>query len=60
MAEGENIMIMGIPAITFIGFAVQPVIIVLAIIYAINYDKLVKKAPFDYYQKLEDAVKDKD
>lgn len=53
-------MIMGIPTITFIGFAVQPVIIVLAILYAANYDKLVKKAPFNYYQRLEDALKDKD
>lgn len=51
-------MILGMPIITFIALAVQPVIIILAILYAINYDKLIKKPPFDFYQRLEDQFKD--
>lgn len=51
-------MILGIPAITFIALVIQPVIIILAILYAINYDKLIKKPPFDFYQRLEDQFKD--
>lgn len=51
-------MILGMPAVTFIALIVQPVIIVLAILYAVNYDKLIKKPPFNFYQRLEDQFKD--
>lgn len=57
--EGKTVfMILGMPIITFIALAVQPVIIILAILYAINYDKLIKKPPFNFYQRLEDQFKD--
>lgn len=50
-------MIMGIPTPAFLAFIVQPVMIAAAIIYAVKYKDIIKKPPFDFYTKLEEAVK---
>lgn len=51
-------MIMGIPMPAFIAFVVQVVMIVLSILYALNYKKLIQKPPFDFFTRLQDEFKD--
>lgn len=53
-------MIMGIPAIAFIAFIIQPIMIALCILYAVKYEKLIQKPPFNFFTRLEDEVKDKE
>ena len=55
----ESAMVMGLPILAFLAFLIQPIIIVLCILYAINYRKLVKHYPFNYFDRLQRDV-DKD
>ena len=52
-------MVMGIPVLAFLAFIIQPVIIILAILYAVFYEKLIQKPPFDFFSRLEDECGEK-
>lgn len=52
-------MVLGVPLVTFIAFIVQPIIFVLAVLYAINYEKLIKRPPFNFLVRLEEDFKDR-
>ena len=49
-------MILGIPAITFIAFIIQPILIILAFVWAKKYDKIVKLRPFAFLKAMDDEI----